>query len=279
MRKRWSVWRQKHRKLYIAMLVMLAALLLFLICNPCMQIVDYFVESDAIDNELTIVVIADLHSCRYGKNQRTLVCAVEETQPDLVLLAGDIFDDNLSHERARMLVEAMAERYPTYYVSGNHDYWSEEIEEIKQMVRDAGAEVLDGQCANITIGEQSISICGIDDPTYIGEDAVKTQLEEAATAREAEFSILVAHRPEMIEDYLDYDFDLVVSGHAHGGQWRIPGILNGLYAPDQGLLPEYAAGRYEYEGTVHIVSRGLSRENLPIPRIFNRPELSVIHLK
>ena len=92
------------------------------------------------------------------------------------------------------------------------------------------------------------------------------------------FSVLLAHRPERIEDYLQYPFDLIVSGHAHGGQWRIPGILNGLLAPNQGFFPPYAGGQYDFADTTLIVSRGLARESTRIPRIFNRPELVVIDL-
>lgn len=92
------------------------------------------------------------------------------------------------------------------------------------------------------------------------------------------FTLLLAHRPEYIDHYLDYNFDLILSGHAHGGQWRLPGIINGLYAPNQGLFPKYAGGQYNINGTVFIVSRGLSRESTRIPRIFNRPELVIIDI-
>jgi predicted MPP superfamily phosphohydrolase len=92
------------------------------------------------------------------------------------------------------------------------------------------------------------------------------------------YSILLAHRPEHIDQYLNYGFDLVLSGHSHGGQWRIPFILNGLYAPDQGFFPKYAGGKYEHGSTIHIVGRGLSKNSTRIPRIFNPPELVIIEL-
>jgi len=93
-----------------------------------------------------------------------------------------------------------------------------------------------------------------------------------------QFTLLLSHRPERIEDYLGYPFDLILSGHAHGGQWRLPGIVNGLYAPNQGLFPKYAGGRYDFEDTAFLVSRGLARESTKIPRVFNRPELVVVDL-
>ena len=90
--------------------------------------------------------------------------------------------------------------------------------------------------------------------------------------------VLLAHRPENIKCYLQYPFDLIVSGHAHGGQWRIPGLLNGLYAPHQGLFPRYAGGRYDFDGATFLVSRGLARESTRVPRIFNRPELVIVDI-
>lgn len=92
------------------------------------------------------------------------------------------------------------------------------------------------------------------------------------------YTILLAHRPEWIDLYGTYDFDLVLSGHAHGGQWRLPGLINGVFAPDQGMLPKYAGGKYGVNGTTMIVSRGLARESTSVPRIFNRPELVVVDL-
>lgn len=281
--KKWIIrlkeWKEKHRKWYRLILWGLILLVGFFVCDPRMKVVDYVVESEEIAEPITIVLVTDLHSCRYGKDQKTLIQAVAQQEPDVVLLCGDIFDDNLAHEKALTFVTAMAAEYPTYYVSGNHEYWSEEMDEIKEMVRETGATVLEGQCDTLEVNGQKIFICGVDDPTEIGQSAMLEQLAEAAEMREDCFSILMAHRPELIEEYLPYAFDLVVSGHAHGGQWRIPGVLNGLYAPDQGFFPKYAGGRYDYEETVHIVSRGLSRENLPIPRIFNRPELVVIEVR
>ena len=93
------------------------------------------------------------------------------------------------------------------------------------------------------------------------------------------FTLLLAHRPEFFDVYTQYDFDLVLSGHAHGGQWRIPGLINGLFSPNQGWFPKYAGGRYGEDGTIMIVSRGLANNVGAIPRIFNPPELVVVEIK
>ena len=134
-----------------------------------------------------------------------------------------------------------------------------------------------------------IAVCGVDDPyawadsygfTERAEGSFREQVSQAAAqAEEGTYTILLAHRPELLDVYSQYDFDLVLAGHAHGGQWRIPGILNGLWAPNQGLFPAHAGGRYEQDGTVMIVSRGLARESTWVPRWYNRPELVIIDLQ
>ncbi|MEG2857947.1 MAG: metallophosphoesterase, partial [Clostridia bacterium] len=143
----------------------------------------------------------------------------------------------------------------------------------------AGVIVLEGDCKTLKIGTQYINICGVDDPTYIGKYATVEQIKTVDAAADNKlFTILLSHRPELFDEYAKCDFDLVLSGHAHGGQWRIPGILNGLYAPGQGLFPKHAGGQYAMGDNLMIVSRGLARGGNVIPRIFNRPELVIIDL-
>ena len=93
--------------------------------------------------------------------------------------------------------------------------------------------------------------------------------------------LLIAHFPEQIDEYLKGNFDIVLSGHAHGGQWRIPGLIDGVYAPGQGLFPKYTSGVYMHGDTAHIVSRGLWKPStlIAVPRVFNRPELVIIDIK
>lgn len=260
--------------------VLLVLVGIFLIgYSPNMKVVYYELESEKMEDTVRIVLISDLHSCRYGEQQRELIDAVAEQAPDLVLLCGDIFDDKIPHDNALLFVEAVAQRYPCYYVSGNHEYYSGEVEEIKQMVRETGTQVLEGDCCRVQVGEQFINICGVDDPTRIGLEEMKRQIAQAWEAsRQEEYTLLLSHRPELAEIYEDFGFDLVLAGHAHGGQWRIPGIINGIYAPHEGFFPKYAGGEYALGDTVMIVSRGLARESTRMPRMFNPPELVVIDI-
>lgn len=279
------------KKKRIVCIIGILLILLVIVCDSRLKTVFYEVSSDKVNAPVRIALLTDLHSCRYGENQKNLLDAVQKQNPDVVLLGGDIFDDNGSYNNAELTVRQLAEQYPCYYVTGNHEYWGYDVGTILDIVKDCGVTILAGECDTITINGQSISICGVDDPdaeVYLAEGvpigqqlaSAENAAQEAEQAMEKEvFTILLSHRPELFENYQMYDFDLVLSGHAHGGQWRIPGILNGLYAPHQGLFPEYAGGRYDYMGGTMIVSRGLARESTPIPRIFNRPEVVIVDVK
>ena len=325
--------QNKKRFLSILGVVSLVILLIVLACDSRLKTVHYTVESNKVNVPIRIALITDLHSCNYGKNQKNLIEAVQKQNPDIVLLGGDIFDDKLSYDNAELAVRQLAELYPCYYVTGNHEYWSRDIGTILEIVKDCGVTALSGECDTININGQVINICGVDDPDvekYLAEgmsieeqlknvseaaqeatrgvlkgeaqEVVQEVLQEEAITREAAketvqeavqeeiwkiaettsteiFTVLLSHRPELFEIYQKYEFDLVLSGHAHGGQWRIPGLLNGLFAPNQGLFPKYAGGRYDYDGGTMIVSRGLARESTRIPRIFNRPELVIVDVK
>lgn len=240
---------------------------------------EYTLYSDKINNTLKIVLLTDLHSCAYGKSQQELLGRIDKQNPDLILMSGDIADDVLPDERVVQLLEGIANTYPCYYVTGNHEFWSGRVNEQKDIFRAYGVTVLEGDCEDVSVNGQHLSICGVDDPE-IGKEIFDKQLETVSgLINTKKYSILLSHRPELFGLYASFDYDLVLSGHAHGGQWRIPLILPyGLFAPDQGWFPEYTDGFYEKNDTKMLVSRGLSRESTRIPRIFNPPELVVIHL-
>lgn len=236
----------------------------------------YLVATDKLTQPVRLAVLSDLHSCDYGEGQKDLLTAVKELEPDAVLFTGDIVDDRLPEENAFLVLSALGKQYPCFYVTGNHEYRSGRAEALKQKISDLGITVLDGEWLVVTLQDQLIVVCGVDDPEC---GQAEEQLKQAGQGWPSElFSVLLAHRPERIEDYLAYDFDLILSGHAHGGQWRIPGLLNGLFAPNQGFFPPYAGGRYDFESTAFLVSRGLARESTQVPRLFNPPEVVLVEL-
>ncbi len=271
------MWTKK-RVFRVAVLV--AAIVLAVIAlDSRMAVRRYTVESDKISEPVRLAVVADFHGCDYGEGAERLISAVQGESPDAVLMVGDIFDDVLPWDDSEALVRGLAELYPCYYVTGNHEYWSGEVEEICRIIESAGVVVLNASSATLEINGQTINFCGIPDPS--DPISMSTALQRAASEVDQDaFTVLLAHRPELIDKYAaNGSFDLVVSGHAHGGQVRIPGVLNGLFAPNQGFFPEYAGGQYQVEGTAFIVSRGLARESTRLPRIFNRPELVVVELE
>lgn len=240
----------------------------------------YIIHSRKIKSKIKIVLLSDLHSCSYGKSQSQLIDRINDQDPDIVMMAGDIADDVIPDNKVKELLDGIAKKYPCYYVTGNHEFWSNRVLEQKELFRSYGVNVLEGTFDTISLNGQEISICGVDDPDGAMEN-FDSQLNNAAKAvTDDKYTILLSHRPELFAQYVEHNFDLVLSGHAHGGQWRIPFLLqNGLYSPNQGIFPKYTYGIHEQSNTKMLVSRGLSRESTPIPRFYNPPELVVINLE
>ena len=275
LRKRWKIW--------LAAGAVLAALAVWALWTG-LAVRTYTLETAKLDQPVRLLLLTDLHSTVHGREQQALIDLVRAQAPDAVLLAGDIADDEVPHRGTELLLEAVAGKYPCFYVTGNHEFWAEGTEEILEMFRRYGVTVLAGTWSDLTVRGQTIRIFGVDDPEGFeaapGEAVPAGWLEQWETCRsgleEGTFSVLLSHRPELTEHYRGSGFDLVVSGHAHGGQVRIPLLLNGLYAPNQGFFPQYAGGLYDLDGTALAVSRGLSISRLP--RVFNPPEAVVIDL-
>lgn len=267
----------KRKKMTVyAILISAIVILIIFASNDKLTVRNYEIESHKIKEHVRIAFVADLHSCYYGEGQAGLLSCIEKQQPDVILFGGDIVDDVLPYENAVIVLKALAEKYPCYYVSGNHEYWSGNIDTIKQMILGYGIDILEGQSEIVRINEQRINICGVDDPEIGEHTYIEQILNTAGQSDPALFTIFMAHRPEYIDTYLQYDFDLILSGHAHGGQWRIPGIINGLLSPNQGFFPKYAGGIYKFNDKTFIVSRGLAKETTRIPRVFNPPELVIV---
>jgi len=247
----------------------------------------YTETTEKVSSPIRMAVITDLHSTFYGDKQKALINVIHKQNPDVILLVGDIADDEMPHDGTKQLLSVIGTEYPCFYVAGNHEYWSCEVDSIKEMIRSYGVTVLEGDTELIQLGNQQLRLCGVDDPdrfspTYFVDNGSAKSWQEQLDACKAEandniYSVLLSHRPELAEEYRDSGFDLVLAGHAHGGQVRIPGILNGLYAPNQGSFPKYAGGRYELGETTMIVSRGLSIGR--IPRVFNPPELVIVSVE
>ena len=251
-----------------------ALILLTLAFSQDLAVREFTEKTDKVTGDIKIMVLSDLHDTYYGENQQELINVIENQLPDIILFTGDMLDDKKDTGAAMKLFNMVGGEYPCYYVSGNHEFWSGKIDEIKERIRECGITVLEGAGEVIMAGNQHVRICGIDD-TDVGKDEWNSQLAECERyIGDDVYTVLMTHRPEQILRYQGYD--MIVSGHTHGGVLRIPGILNGLYAPGQGWFPKYGGGRYDFGDKIMIVSRGLSKSR--VPRIFTPPEIVVINI-
>lgn len=269
--------RKKHWWILPVLAILVALALIAL--DERLTLRTYTVASPKLTAEVRLAVVTDFHS---SDNADDVVAMVASCAPDAVLLVGDMFDDDIANrptERTLSLMRQLSALYPCYYVSGNHEAWTGEMDALYQQTEEAGVTVLRMSSGVLTVRGQRIALCGIPDPyemVFSGAPDTEEQLRQALEdVDSADFTVLLAHRPELLAKYAQFPLDLVVSGHAHGGQVRIPGVLNGLYAPNQGWFPKLAGGAYTQDGTTLIVSRGLAVRTR-LPRIFNRPEVVLV---
>lgn len=269
--------RKKHRWILPVLAILVALTLIAL--DERLILRTYTVASPKLTAEVRLAVVTDFHS---SDNADDVVAMVASCAPDAVLLVGDLFDDDTQNrptERTLSLMRQLSAQYPCYYVSGNHEAWTGEMDALYQQTEEAGVTVLRMSSGVLTVRGQRIALCGIPDPyemVFSGAPDTEEQIRQAMeNVDSADFTVLLTHRPELLAKYAQFPLDLVVSGHAHGGQVRIPGVLNGLYAPNQGWFPKLAGGAYTQDGTTLIVSRGLAVRTR-LPRIFNRPEVVLV---
>lgn len=227
-----------------------------------------------------IAHVSDLHNAVFGRKNEKLLSLIRAAEPDIIAITGDLIDSRHTDiDSALAFVEAAAEIAPVYYVTGNHESRLD-FDEIEPRLIAAGARVLRNEAEDIGRGGERIRLAGIDDPSFIrtggtAEERAAAELEQLGDGG-GTFTVFLAHRPELVEVYAEYGAGLVLSGHAHGGQVRLP-LLGGLYAPGQGLLPEYDSGLYSLGETQMVVSRGLGNSVAPL-RVNNRPELVIVTL-
>lgn len=269
--------RKKHW--WILPVLAILVVLTLIVLDERLILRTYTVASPKLTAEVRLAVVTDFHS---SDNADDVAAMVASCAPDAVLLVGDLFDDDTQNrptERTLSLMRQLSALYPCYYVSGNHEAWTGEMDALYQQTEEAGVTVLRMSSGVLTVRGQRIALCGVHDPyemVFSGAPDTEEQLRQALEdVDSADFTVLLAHRPELLAKYAQFPLDLVVSGHAHGGQVRIPGVLNGLYAPNQGWFPKLAGGAYTQDGTTLIVSRGLAVRTR-LPRIFNRPEVVLV---
>lgn len=250
-----------------------------------MEITRHTVSSPKIPAEFDgykIIQISDVHSDEIPG----LIPRVRAEKPDIIVSTGDLVHHTGSYERAISLVDALIDIAPVYVVSGNHEEWRGDCAELNRALRDIGAVTLCQKTVTLEREGARIGLSGIDDPFSVVSQKIRGSLDAAVSALKPidGYNILLFHRANWLDYFNDKGFDLIISGHMHGGQVRVP-VMGGLVSPRSSwaagkriLFPKYVGGRYALGETELIVSRGLGNPML-IPRVFNRPELVVITLK
>ena len=280
----------KTKKKFIVLAAIVAILILLIIWiaygNTDLEIYKYNVKSEDIPSEFDnfrIVQISDLHNAEFGENNEKLLLMLKQADADIIAITGDMIDSrNTDIDVAISFAQKAVNIAPVYYVNGNHESRvSGEYEKLKQGLTDAGVNILENSSADITIGDEAITLIGINDPTFrmdIVDDTMEQNIAHQLVnviPDNDNYKVLLAHRPEYFDVYAG-KVDLVLSGHAHGGQFRIP-FIGGLVAPGQGFFPEYYEGSHIKENTEMIVSRGIGNSIIPF-RINNKPEIIVAEL-
>lgn len=269
-----------------ALIIATSFLVQLIVSNLKIEVSTYVVSTERVPEGLDgfrIVQISDLHNAKFGKDNEKLIALLEEAEPDIIVISGDMIDSrNTNVKVALELAEAMVAIAPCYYVNGNHEARLSEYADLGDGLTALGVVVLEDSSVTVERCGEIFTVVGVSDPSfkvdYLTDDeesVMRQTLDELADTDG--FTVLLSHRPELFELYAEYGFDLIFSGHAHGGQFRLP-FIGGLYAPGQGLLPEYDAGVFTSAGTNMIVSRGIGKSVVPM-RINNSPEIVVVELK
>ncbi len=238
----------------------------------------YRIKSSDLPKEFQgfrIVQLSDLHDKTFGKDNRRLLEIVRELKPDIIVCTGDFVDGRRRQSHVALeLASELSKICQVFYVTGNHENslpWQER-EEFLNAMQDTGVRWLNNEAAEVERYGKTISVIGLDD--FSLTDAT---LGKLAKSTGDNFTLLLAHEPQYINYYSQQKVDLVFSGHAHGGQIRLP-FLGGVIAPGQGFFPKYYQGVHQVDNTRLVISRGLGNSLFPF-RIFNRPEIVCVDLE
>ena len=282
--------KEKKQSKYLILLLLIVGIFFIiwtLWSNKALEVNEFTIASSRIPPAFSgfrIAQVSDLHNTEFGEGNATLLKMLSESQPDIIMITGDLIDvQHTDIEIALYFAEESVKIAPTYYVTGNHEASSSQYDTLKTELKDAGVTVLEDESVYLERDGETIVLLGLDDPNFTIKGDMFSEVPAMVSTKinnmlkqNTMYSILLSHRPELFETYVACGIDLVLSGHAHGGQFRLP-FIGGLIAPNQGLFPRYDAGLFTDDNTNMIVSRGLGNSIIPI-RFNNRPEIVLIEL-
>jgi len=250
--------------------------------NNRIEVSEYTYETDKLSysfDGFRIVHLSDLHNKVFEQDNKVLLGRIQELQPDIIVLTGDFVDasNHTDFDAALLFMREIPKIAPTYYVSGNHEHLTDkkQYEAFLQESSEAGVLIMNNQSEQISSKTgQTFTLIGVDDNSLQANI-----LGELVEASKDEFKMMLAHEPQYLEEcYAPTGVDMVFSGHAHGGQFRIPFFHQGLYAPNQGIFPGLTEGTVTEQDTTMYISRGLGNSAFPL-RLFNHPEIVCVTLK
>lgn len=276
---------ERKRKFFpfVAVALLLCCVLLVLWAlwgNTALERTDYEIASSRLPAAFEGYVIAqvsDLHNAQMGDGNRVLLDLLAQAQPDIIVITGDLIDARRTDVGIALeFLKEAVQIAPCYMITGNHECAIDRAAyyDFEAQMRALGVHVLHDEAVLLERGGEQITLLGVDDPNFVGMLYSPAELRELANTDG--FCIMLSHRPENFDRYAAAQIDLTFSGHAHGGQFRLP-LIGGLYAPGQGVFPEYDSGVYTYQNANMVVSRGIGNSSFPL-RLCNRPELVVVTL-
>lgn len=273
MKKRLSAPKLIFRCTAIALLLILVIWTIW--GNTALMVSTVTISSNRIPSAFSgfrIAQVSDLHNAEFGKNNTELLQMLSENKPDIIVITGDLVDSQHTNiDIALDFVKGAVQIAPVYYVTGNHEAWLSQCDDLLADLEKIGAVVLKDKAIPLERDGKKITLIGLSDSPTMVNAKLESFIDD-----ENGYTILLIHRPELFETYVSCGIDLVFSGHAHGGQFRLP-LIGGLIAPNQGLFPKYDAGVYTDGKTSMVVSRGIGNSIIPI-RFNNRPEIVLVEL-
>ena len=281
--------------LIITLIILVAFSTFALISHFRLDITNYIIKNAKITRDFKIVQLSDLHSREFRNDNKKIIDYIEKEKPDIIVMTGDMINaKNGDIAYLEKFINSLKEICKIYYVMGNREfrYNEEEFNKLVNMLEKNSIKVLNNNSDTIKIAGSEINIYGLNynnrniekyyefrrGSMYNKKYEIINKLEDVFTGVDKnKYNILLTHSPNAFKKYASFGFDLIISGHIHGGVIRLP-FAGGLLSPNATFFPKYDAGLFFEEGSVMCVSRGMGYGSLPF-RILNNPEIVVINLK